>query len=220
MAHSAAVIQRTKGGKPYLAERPETLDNAPNWNFNVSHEGAFVVLAAEPVLLCGVDVAAPREARGGRKQTLEEHFATLTDYFTPREWSAIRACGPSEEKMEACFRQHWSLKEAFTKARGDGIAFEFKRIEFTLSGVLSDAVSGASLYDRATVAVDGTLLPAISVPPCGLYPSRHPRAAAAGGGANTLMAGAQAADRHRSGARHGLPPQPAASRHPPRPQVY
>ena len=55
VAHAAAVIQRTKGGKPYLAERPAALPDAPNWNFNVSHEGEYVVLAAEPLLLCGVD---------------------------------------------------------------------------------------------------------------------------------------------------------------------
>ena len=35
----------------------------PNWNFNVSHEGKYVVLAAEPRLVCGVDVAAPEEQR-------------------------------------------------------------------------------------------------------------------------------------------------------------
>ena len=41
--HTAALIQRTKGGKPYLAARPDTAlegtpDPGPNWNFNVSHE--------------------------------------------------------------------------------------------------------------------------------------------------------------------------------------
>jgi len=161
--HAAAVIKRTKGGKPYLAERPAVLADAPNWNFNVSHEGDYVVLAAEPLLLCGIDVAAPSVARSksGKPRDLEEHFDTLRNYFTALEWRTIRACGPSDDGLEACFRQHWSLKEAFTKARGDGIAFEFSRIEFTLAGADDGAAAGGAagggprLYTRASVAVDG-----------------------------------------------------------------
>ena len=85
VAHTAALIQRTKGGKPYLAARPDTAlegtpDPGPNWNFNVSHEGHYVVLAAEPLLLCGVDVAAPDQSRvRGKPRPLEEHFATMKD---------------------------------------------------------------------------------------------------------------------------------------------
>ena len=85
--------------------------------------------------------------------------------------------------MEACFRQHWSLKEAFTKARGDGIAFEFHRIEFSLFGggggggseggtaaTAAAATAAAAtaeggeggaavrLHERASVAVDGQQL--------------------------------------------------------------
>ena len=103
----------------------------------------------------------------------------MHNYFTPKEWQAVRACGPDEAAMEACFRQHWSLKEAFTKARGDGIAFEFSRIEFSLFGgggeggtaaaaaataaswtTTEDGAAGAGgaavrLHERASVSVDG-----------------------------------------------------------------
>lgn len=34
---------------------------APNFNFNVSHEGDYVVLASEPLCICGIDVAAPQQ---------------------------------------------------------------------------------------------------------------------------------------------------------------
>lgn len=59
----------TKGGKPYLdlsaaAMLPQPC--APNFNYNVSHEGHLVVLASEPVLLVGVDLSAPFELRGGQ----------------------------------------------------------------------------------------------------------------------------------------------------------
>ena len=50
--------------------------------------------------------------------------------------------------MQATFRKLWSLKEAFVKARGDGIAFELVKCEFELC-------SGKGGLDTARVAVDG-----------------------------------------------------------------
>jgi 4'-phosphopantetheinyl transferase len=60
---------RTKGSKPFLANLPNPRPpGIPNFNFNVSHEGSFVALAAEPVCICGVDVAAPYQLRPGSKE--------------------------------------------------------------------------------------------------------------------------------------------------------
>ena len=132
LKQSEVVIARTKGGKPYLANRPAgTAEALPNWNFNVSHEGDFVALAAEPLLLCGLDVAAPGQVRG-KQRSLEEQFGVMKNSFTEFEWRSIRAAGPSERLMEDAFRKHWSLKEAFTKGRGDGLGFDFKKCEFTI----------------------------------------------------------------------------------------
>ena len=39
--------------------------NAPNFNFNVSHEGKYVALVSEPYAICGVDVAARTQLRLG-----------------------------------------------------------------------------------------------------------------------------------------------------------
>jgi hypothetical protein len=79
------VIARTKGNKPFDAthvlgqeETPQQQPPQPqppqqkppqrgNFNFNVSHEGHWVVLASDPALLIGVDVSAPFELRGGPK---------------------------------------------------------------------------------------------------------------------------------------------------------
>jgi 4'-phosphopantetheinyl transferase len=80
---SDVVLSRTKGKKPFFAWREmavgagcdqkdtqnpkhqprQFLPNAPNFNFNVSHEGDFVVLVSEPVAIVGVDVGAARQAR-------------------------------------------------------------------------------------------------------------------------------------------------------------
>eukprot|EP00854_Cymbomonas_tetramitiformis_P014522 gene14522-17166_t len=66
-------IKRTKGRKPFLANKGNT-PAAPNFNYNVSHEGDYVVLVSEPVCVCGVDVAAPQAGRRGKKMTFEETF--------------------------------------------------------------------------------------------------------------------------------------------------
>ena len=152
----AVRIARTKGSKPFLANRPpEERDEIPNWNFNVSHEGLFVALAAEPRALCGVDVAAPEQARRGRGGGIEGLFKTMSDYFTPAEWRFIRSRGPAEPGLEAAFRRLWSLKEAFTKARGDGIGFSFSRCEFTLLGTTQrDDGTGGSV-EPARISIDG-----------------------------------------------------------------
>lgn len=108
-------VKRTRGKKPFVATEHDRKEEAPNFNFNVAHEvrrsssrlaapcllasvghaaelpdlqGDYVVLAAEPLCLCGVDVAAPDTARG-QKQTLRGIKETYRDVLTPKE---VRLC--------------------------------------------------------------------------------------------------------------------------------
>jgi len=142
---SDIAIKRTKGRKPFLSN-PANDELAPNFNFNVSHEGDYVVLASEPLCLCGIDCAAPQQLRRGKPQTIQDIHKTFKDNFTEYEWQTIFNAGSSNAQEDA-FRCHWSLKEAFTKARGDGIAFELKRCSFSMVGDWPSS--------QATVAVDG-----------------------------------------------------------------
>ncbi|CAG9461508.1 unnamed protein product [Pedinophyceae sp. YPF-701] len=137
-------ICRTKGRKPFLRGAPDPATGrdlapearqraqAPNFNLNISHEGALVVLASEPVCLVGVDVAAPWHQRPGISQRghgASALRATFEKQLTEQEWRSVEAAGsPSEQ--EVMFQTLWSLKEAFVKARGDGLAFDFHRASF------------------------------------------------------------------------------------------
>ncbi len=47
-------LERTERGKPFLANTVES--PFPNFNFNVSHQGQYAVLAAEPEYQVGIDV--------------------------------------------------------------------------------------------------------------------------------------------------------------------
>ena len=121
-------IQRTKGGKPFCANHCHPVQ-APNFNFNVSHEvahtlllsvansfsanclqmirfpmqGGYVVLAAEPVCICGIDVAAPPEARSAKIQSPAGLFRAFDKQFTAEEviphWLCL-ACKDSRSASE------------------------------------------------------------------------------------------------------------------------
>lgn len=47
-------LQRTSKGKPYLANNLLGINS--NYNFNISHQGDYAVLAAEPELQVGIDI--------------------------------------------------------------------------------------------------------------------------------------------------------------------
>ena len=47
-------LQRTSKGKPFLANNVFSI--CSNYNFNVSHQGDYAVLAAEPELQVGIDI--------------------------------------------------------------------------------------------------------------------------------------------------------------------
>eukprot|EP01065_Artemidia_motanka_P006517 TRINITY_DN13208_c0_g1_i1.p1 TRINITY_DN13208_c0_g1~~TRINITY_DN13208_c0_g1_i1.p1 ORF type:complete len:777 (+),score=227.58 TRINITY_DN13208_c0_g1_i1:68-2398(+) len=127
MDHDDVQIRRTRGRKPFLQNPPpSSVAATPNFNFNVSHAGGRVVLAAEPYCVCGVDVAvrAPHEGR-----STAEFLRGFDAQFTEKEWDRIRSAGCSTSQEEA-FQGLWACKEAFVKARGDGLGFDVRRSEF------------------------------------------------------------------------------------------
>eukprot|EP01024_Parvocaulis_polyphysoides_P069924 TRINITY_DN8596_c0_g2_i2.p1 TRINITY_DN8596_c0_g2~~TRINITY_DN8596_c0_g2_i2.p1 ORF type:complete len:246 (-),score=29.36 TRINITY_DN8596_c0_g2_i2:327-1064(-) len=131
-------IKRTKGKKPYAvfdgSQSEQRSLCAPNFNFNVSHEGSYVALASEGLYMCGVDVSAPQCLRRKNPPPFDQTLKLFERCFSPQEYGRIRALYPRLDAMELEFRKYWSLKEAFTKARGDGIAFGLNQTDFQLLG--------------------------------------------------------------------------------------
>jgi 4'-phosphopantetheinyl transferase len=94
-------------GKPRLHRRP----GAPDLRFNLSHSHNLALFAFSLGREIGVDIEKilPKFANAGIAE----------QYFSVREQEELRAI-PNEHRAESFFRC-WTRKEAYIKARGDGL---------------------------------------------------------------------------------------------------
>lgn len=150
-------LTRTERGKPQLIGGPL------NFDFNVSHQGKFVVLAAEKIsdhidlrsqsrsrLLLGIDVM-----RFQRKSNVEDFFRLMRRQFTSLEWEKeifrdyhnkdtkekSTNTNPEntvlveerEKRQLQSFYRLWALKESFVKADGKGLNWDLQRLCFKTS---------------------------------------------------------------------------------------
>lgn len=94
-------------GKPYLAVR-----NGYALRFNLSHSEGIALYAVSLGREVGIDIEIIRDVR------VPEVIAEL--FFSPRERAALKSL-PEEIRSKAFFTC-WTRKEAYLKARGDGLA--------------------------------------------------------------------------------------------------
>jgi 4'-phosphopantetheinyl transferase len=106
-------------GKPALGGPT----GASSVEFNLSHSGGLALVAASFGRRLGVDLERVDVARSG--QEIAERF------FSPREIAALRAL-PRERQIDAFFAC-WTRKEAYLKARGDGLSFPLDRFSVSVS---------------------------------------------------------------------------------------
>mmetsp|Transcript_15754 Transcript_15754/g.26019 ORF Transcript_15754/g.26019 Transcript_15754/m.26019 type:complete len:187 (-) Transcript_15754:20-580(-) len=95
-------------------------------------------------------------------------FQIFETQLSSDEWEAVKLdaedCGrplrPGEPPGYNAFQRFWSAKEAFVKARGDGLGFEpLSRAEFAFRALPSARREGPVVY-VASVKVDGVAAPA------------------------------------------------------------
>ena len=181
---SPGISRTVKGGKPFARRRRATAGAggggeereapAPNFNFNVSHDGPWLALAAEPLLLVGVDVSSPRVIgrgaggnEGGKSSSSEPPPAlgadrlrcSLGSALSDSEWLRV-ASQPDAASQDALFRSLWALREAWSKARGDGLgAADLARAEFSIGGGKGEGEGGGEEEEEEGIALrlDGIL---------------------------------------------------------------
>lgn len=130
-------------GKPALA----TEHAANGLRFNLSHSSGVVLIALARGREVGVDVEYIRPNL--------EYDQLAVQFFSPAEAAALRAL-PAERRVAAFFAC-WTRKEAYVKARGDGLVYPLDRFTVSLApgepaallSVDGDALEGSrwSLYD-------------------------------------------------------------------------
>ncbi|OFW43348.1 MAG: hypothetical protein A3J29_20235 [Acidobacteria bacterium RIFCSPLOWO2_12_FULL_67_14b] len=114
-------------GRPELLDRP---DGVPDLRFNLSHTDGLIACAVTIGREVGVDVE-----HVGRRITRD----VPARFFAPREVAALLAV-PEPERHKVFF-DYWTLKEAYIKARGFGLALPLADFAFRLSPVSPPEIS-------------------------------------------------------------------------------
>jgi 4'-phosphopantetheinyl transferase len=107
------------GGKPALA--PWSADT--ELHFNLSHSDGLTIYAFAQGREIGIDVEAVRLMRHADDMAAR--------FFSPHEHRAYQALDPCDRPLG--FFQCWTRKEAFIKARGDGLSYPLARFDVSLA---------------------------------------------------------------------------------------
>jgi 4'-phosphopantetheinyl transferase len=111
-------FQYTDFGKPFLI--PE--QNGPHLRFNVSHSNGLALYAVTFNREVGVDL-----------EYMRPDLATMqlaAEFFSAHEFAALQRL-PSRERIEGFFNC-WTRKEAYVKARGEGLSLPLDQFDVSL----------------------------------------------------------------------------------------
>jgi 4'-phosphopantetheinyl transferase len=125
------VFETSEFGKPMLVFGAES----PLVSFNIAHSGDVILYAIASGRRVGVDVEAVRSDR--------DWMELAESQFSAQELEALQALDPVERA--AAFYRCWTLKEAYVKARGEGLGFPLKQFSVTIGNrEMAPAVQWAS----------------------------------------------------------------------------
>ncbi|MGA8222505.1 MAG: 4'-phosphopantetheinyl transferase superfamily protein, partial [Candidatus Acidiferrales bacterium] len=111
------IFEYDEKGKPRLRDT----FNARELNFNLSHSGQLSLLAVAPKISVGIDIETVNP-----KFTCQE----IAGRFLSRDEIRNLLTLPEEQRTEAFFTC-WTRKEAYIKARGDGLSIPLNSFSVT-----------------------------------------------------------------------------------------
>lgn len=109
---------RTAAGKPYLPSHPD-------FHYNFSDSGDYLVLAVSPKHEIGVDLQKLTPVRAGVISMAER-------FFHPEDLALLRNAKDAEEQLKLFFRI-WTIKEAYLKCTGEGLSGGLNRCPVCLA---------------------------------------------------------------------------------------
>jgi 4'-phosphopantetheinyl transferase len=124
---------KTPSGKPYL------LAPWDDWQFNLSHTNQYAAVAVMRGSAIGVDIEHPRK---------RNFLGIAANYFHPDELAYLNALPATEVAQD--FLRLWTLKEAFFKALGGGIATGLHLARFSLDGTDAHVQLAAELGESVS----------------------------------------------------------------------
>ena len=111
-------------GRPYITNRHPALRGV---SFNISHTKGLVIVALCHDQTLGVDTEAVVNANS--------YFDIVDRYLTSTEITSLKALSEAERSQR--FFEYWTLKEAYIKARGMGLAIPLNDFSFDFSDLTS-----------------------------------------------------------------------------------
>jgi 4'-phosphopantetheinyl transferase len=123
-------------GKPFVVS-----DNCGDLRFNLSHSHGLALFAVACGRELGIDVERMRT------EVIEQQIAER--FFSPCEVAALRAL-PACRQVEAFFNC-WTRKEAYIKARGEGLSLPLDKFDVSLAPS-EPAVLLQALFDAREVS--------------------------------------------------------------------
>jgi len=114
-------------GRPEILDRPS---GVPDLRFNISHTDGLIACAVTIGREVGVDV-----------EHINRHLShdVAGRHFAPREVSDLKRLPEGEQRR--VFFDYWTLKEAYIKARGFGLALPLGDFAFTLNPPNAPAIT-------------------------------------------------------------------------------
>ncbi len=116
-------FEKTSDGKPYIS------DGLPKLSFSITHCDGATFVAVSPRYKIGIDA----EIVDG---VIED--ALMSDVLSIREHETLKNL--PEDKRKSRFFELWTLKEAYTKLTGTGLAVDLKQIAFELNSQSLDSI--------------------------------------------------------------------------------
>ncbi|KAH7344559.1 4'-phosphopantetheinyl transferase superfamily [Rhizoctonia solani] len=114
-------FETTEHGKPIITQSSVPL------TYNVTHDSDMVAIACssgEPVGIDVMKVALPR------RTSMNEFVEFVSEQLTAREKEALDPRAGNEPTRLLRLYRMWTVKEAYTKALGEGLGYDFARIEY------------------------------------------------------------------------------------------